>query len=508
VASYDLSVLVPKPSDTGKVLLQWHQLFWLSKFAQSKLFELNKNCVRFIQPLVKNKEGKDVIVVGETAPMLPGNSEPSKYGDYLVTGAVSQSADGYLMHLELQTTCSRKKVAAADVPFKPSADPDYIEQIGNQAASQLSPLIDKINAFAKKEREENNKVAYSNWGTESITIKPKKKHLAAGEETEIDITMKDCDGYVLANRRIDFLKGSINGMPINGTTGGTVTPSVVTTDANGKAKAKFKMGRGKTAMIAAHYLFYRPTGCLDAMIGSCPINGVPVKVVVEYDIDNEITFNPKIDLGGVKMEGGDEHSYFTRMYRASFYHYPSNTPDHMLLAIVPQEKVGMNTVFESEEGFFFYMKDKKQTNARAFLGNYQVLEEVMDSSESETNYGRVKAQHTTTFTFFKKNGMDPMSFGIYFNFENEGEENEIGTGGFPDGVSVNENDNGARITTKKITDPDSPYKTEYLVELDRKVVDVEAADKLLGTNFKGLYDAMNYKNEGTEHLRIRMLTPF
>ena len=320
-----------------------------------------------------------MILVGETFPMLPENSDPPKYGDYLITGSVIPSGTGYLMHFELQTACSRNKVAAADIPFHPSSDAAYMEKIAHQAAAQLSPLTDKITDYSKKQREADNKIAYSNWGSESITIKPKKKRLAAGEETEIEITMKDCDGYALGNRQVDFSKSSINGMPIRGTTGGTVTPAVVTTDANGKAKAKFKMGSDKKAMIAAHYLFNRPSGCPDAMIGSYPVNSIPIKVVAEYDIDNDITFAPEVNLGGFQSDGGQEHCYFTRMYRAVFYHYPSKTPENMLLAVVPEEKIGMNNVFEREEGFFFYMKDRKETKGRVFLAGQPVYEEVMDS---------------------------------------------------------------------------------------------------------------------------------
>lgn len=504
VITYELDIQVPKLSDTGQSMFQWRQLYSLSGFTNSKLFELNKNCVRFLQPLVTG--------IGDiTTPRLPEKSESSNYGDYLVTGWVRQAGEECILHLELQTTCGLHRVTSAEVPFHLSGDSAYIKGIAHQAASQLSPLADKIKAFEKKERESNKTVAFSGWGTESITIKPKKHRLAAGEETEVEISMKDCDGYPLANRQIDFTKSGPGEPAILGTTGGTVIPSSLTTDANGKAKVKFKMGSGKTALIAAHYLFNKPSGCPGAMIGSFPINTVPVKVVVEYSIDGNILIDPKVDLGGAKTEGGEEHSYYTRIYRSSFYHYPSNTPENMLLAVIPEEKLGMNNIYESEDGFFFYMKDKRETRVKMFLVNQLIHEETMYKPESETNYGRVKPQHTTTFTFYKKAGSEPMSFGINFNFQNEGEENAIGGGSLPNGVFATENDDGVKITTKRITDPNSPYKTEYLVEMDRKVGDSDTADQYMGSGLKAIADVMkgisNYKEEGSEHLRIRMLAP-
>lgn len=520
VASYDLNIQIARPAVNGEPLLQWEQLFWLSKFANNKLFELNKNCVRFMQPLVKNKEGNDVLRVGATTPMLPENSDPSKYGDYLITGSVIQSGANCIIHLELQTSCERRRVAFADVPFQLSSDPSYIEKIGQQAASKLSPLIDKINAFAKKERESNNEVAYSNWGTESITIKPEKKNLVSGEETELEIAMKDCDGYVLANRKIDFTKGSINGMPILGTGGGTVTPSTVTTDANGKAKVKFKMGSGKTAMIAAHYLFNKPSGCADAMIGSCPINGVPFKVSIEYELEQQINVETKIEgsspMGSINLASGPENTWFNRFYKTTFYHYPAATrpadmPAEMLLFIDPHLKDGSTTIYETEYGWFYYFHEKKQgeTHVKGALGgDFREY----DSAFTEKNGGTVRPEHTTQFALFKGNEYDPMYFGIGFNFTNEGEDEEIGTGSFPGSVTISKIDLDARVTVRKINDPDSPYKTEYLFEMDRDPTDATKADKLFGTNIQGMADAMKnamgMKDSGREYITVRVLSPY
>jgi hypothetical protein len=509
VANYDLDILVPKPSQPGDSLTQWYRLFFLSKYANGKLIELNKGCVRFTQPMVTNSQGENVVMVGVTSTMLPQNSKPSLYGDYIITGSVMQSGNGYLMRMKLLTACGGNEVAAVSIPFNTSESADYIKEVAESAAMQLSPVADKINEFAKEQRDQNKEVAYANWGSASITVVPKKRNLAAGQETEVQISMKDCDGFPLSNREISFSKNSIGGMPILGTTGGTVTPSTVTTDARGKAKVKFKMGEGKTAIIAAHYLFERPYGCPDAMVGSAPINSIPIKVSVEYEIGNDITFKPEMNLGGVKSKGGEEHSMFTRSYRAFFYHYPSKTPPDMLLCVVPEYNQGMNNIYEMEDGYFLYSKRKKETTMEIYLIEKKIGEELHEKAITESNFGRVNPKkRATTFTFYKKNGLDPMRFNIDFRYENEEEEHEIGSGGFPGGVSVVDGDDGVTIKTIKIDDPDSPYKTQYVVYLDRKVADVEALDKMLGTNFKSMYKDMNYENKGTERLTIRMLVPY
>src|SRR4051812_5977139 len=51
VAQYDLDVQVLPPDSNAKEgWLEWRQLFWLGRHANSFLFNNNKNCIRFTQP--------------------------------------------------------------------------------------------------------------------------------------------------------------------------------------------------------------------------------------------------------------------------------------------------------------------------------------------------------------------------------------------------------------------------------------------------------------------------
>ena len=135
VANYDFDVLVRKPGQPGDSLSQWYQLFYASKFANAKLFQLNKGCVRFMQPLVKDENGSNVLLVGNTSPMLPKNSEPSKYGDYLVTGEVMQTGTQYTMRMKLLTACEGIVVHSVSVSFTLSGESASLKEAAESAAT-------------------------------------------------------------------------------------------------------------------------------------------------------------------------------------------------------------------------------------------------------------------------------------------------------------------------------------------------------------------------------------
>lgn len=153
---------MPQPELKGEKTegwLEWLQLFWFGKHANAQLFQQNKSCITFTQPLSSNSKPifdnlgneiptlveEEILKVGQTYTNLPPAGDVSRYGSYIITGYVKASGDGYIMHMELQTACSRKKVAAADVPFNKSSSSDYTMGIAQQAVSKLSPLIEKLN---------------------------------------------------------------------------------------------------------------------------------------------------------------------------------------------------------------------------------------------------------------------------------------------------------------------------------------------------------------------------
>lgn len=340
VATYDLDVQVSQPELKGektKGWLEWQQLFLLARHAHVYLNNNNKNCVRFTQP-ASNDKGE--LIIGATYTNLPdADKNISQYGDYLITGYVKPQGDGYVMHMELQTSCSRKVVASADVPFQFSSILENSMSIAQQAAMQLSPLIDKIKKFELEERKQNQKFAIAGNDIDRIKITPAKTKLTAGQQTEFTMELKDCDGIALPGREIVFTEGNINGNSMPGTIGGTVTPAKVITDAQGKAKANFKMtaSAGKSAVINAHTLVQTPQNCQGVLFGVAQIDAMHAyKVTVSYMNNGTDDFKMNSNEDGVVLQANEKRKWNVA-FSFSLLYYPATAPkDDEPIMMMPQ----------------------------------------------------------------------------------------------------------------------------------------------------------------------------
>jgi len=500
ICHYDFFVLENKPEDPAKIA-EWRQLFWLASFSQDYIFNHNKNCVRFIDPVVTRATGYQTLVVGLTEPVLPPSKVPSSV-DYIIMGGVIRRGDSYLLQIQLQTACTQQTVAKSEVTFHASADPEYIKSIAEEAAAKISPLEEKINTYANKKREEDKNTAFGSWGSQSIEVVPKKSKLASGQETDVEITLKDCDGTPLANREIRFDKSAIEGFEIKGTTGGTISPSSVKTDGNGKAKAKFKMGATKNAFIRAHYLFNRPSGCPDAMIGSCPIGGIPVEVTVFYETDQVQSFDQSM-LTPI-IQGGKTKQSFTRSHVTKMYFFPKDPKSPYLVLTVPEAKAG-ESIFEMDLGDFTYSGKFPAVNMVIESGPIN-LQQKLSRDSVVTNSGHTQKKRPSDITFFLVTEFEPMYFGIEFHCENEDDDNEIRTGPFPGGVTLTKNDYNTKFTIKKITDPQSPYKTDYMIEMLRDPGSLKEVSKDIGKDITGLQKLSGYT--GTEVIAVFIRSPY
>ena len=537
VANYDLDIQVPKPDNNNlkdNQWLEWLQLFWLSKHANATLFQNNKHCIRFTQPVDASissesfttqdgievpplLEESEMIKVGETYTNLPPSGDVSRFGNYLTTGYVKKSGDGYVMHVEIQTACSRKTVASANVPFQHSASGQNSINIGQQAAVQLSPLLEKIKQFELKEREENKKAALEGGTEDAITIKPKKKNLVAGEQTEIEITMKDCDGEPLAGKEIVFTKASLNGIPISaGTTGGTVTPSTVTTDAAGKAKASFKMGIGKSAIIDAHHIYEKPYGCEYVKLGSTPIGSIPIKVEMSY-IQNETRWIKRATLPGIKIKGGLETEQYVMFHNAVIYHYPSASnikKGYLVMAEKEDPEPGSKTEYVLETGYYDFIKKVEDAKIMGMAGNIEMVQAVEKGSQTKIE-GLASLSHHSEIMFTTGNSYEPASFMWNVQYPATGEDIAGG------GALIIKGQEGVQWIINKITDPNSPYKTEYLLKLKLDAAEElkkgnKAMKGLFGTDLDGLTGAIDPTNpksnmagaSGSQTITVRILSPY
>jgi hypothetical protein len=486
ISLFDAEVAIPKPAGE-KALWEYEQLFWPMKFANAYIFnnDPSRQCFRFI----------DKAFIGGKA--TTGN-EPAPEGkfmhdelNYLITSTVTGTGENSRMVLEIQTSCDRKTVASTEVSFSWSDGPDALEKAGHQAALQLMPLEEKIMDYAKRMRETNNLYMLSGKNAE-IKIKPKKTKLGVGEETEVDIQAIDCDGYLLKNRKIVFTRGSLNGMVINGTEGGVVSPSTVITDEQGKAKVKFKLTRADgNATIYAHFLGLNPAGCNDVVFGRAHIGGIPVQVSLDYIYHNsqEAIANPKL-LHQVQTSLGLSTWGYKR-HTLRLLCYPAKPLQNDFSLSIPSKsgEPPIKVKYLRDDGV--YMTLDKATGDLAALA--------IDGEFEKGDRKRIRTGNadSSKHTWIKLdwNGSDIAELQIEFNYKPFGDQD------LNDPVKdayFFRSSKGARFEKNAITDKGSPYKWEYVITLHR--VDKLVDGRVMGT-------VMSYGGETEEDIVLRILTP-
>lgn len=360
IAVYDLDIQVSKPADNNNLEL-WQKLFLLARYANNYLFQQNHECVRFLLPVYNDETKKtylkdgvelaplteetEVFLVGRTVANVPAQGNLSEFGDYITTGSVIQAGNSYFMHLELQVACTRKTVTSVNVPFQLSSDSKYIEGIAHQAASKLSPLVEKIREFELKERKDRNDFALGGNERGLIKIILGKKTLLPGETTDFTLQLKDCDGQALSGRTISFASSN-DALKLPGTIGGIVTPAQVITDAAGKANAKFEMSpaKGQPAIINAHTLTETGKNCMDAFYGSSKVDQLrSFKIEIDYSLNgmDKTAMGSRED--GVVLKGGSGRTWNVEYTLTAFYYPPpTQKPDEQIIIMPDQLSQGEN----------------------------------------------------------------------------------------------------------------------------------------------------------------------
>lgn len=519
LAGFSFDVQVPQPQNK-ELWADWQGLFRLSDHITTQIGQNEKGCIKNTIPPTYDRDGNELFKFGPGIANLPSNpninQNLSVYGNYLFTGTIKQVGDKYVVHAEIQTTCNRKTVASAEASTPITEVAYHLTDIAGNLVAQLSPVADKIFEFEKKERASDARIAFPSMSTEAISIRPKKRNLGIGEQTELEITMKDCDGEPLGNREIVFAKGATPDFTIPGTTGGTVSPEKVITDAAGKAKATFKMGSSTTAMINAHYIHNTPTGCPFAKLGSTPIGSVPLKVSISY-FQNETKTLRRATLPGVDVEGGNEAEEINMSHTAILYHYPSAAAikKGLLVDISADQMKDSKTLPLLEVGHFNYKKKVDDASIFVIMANKRVPVEVEKGSTKEYS-GVAGLEHPSEVHFFTGDAQNPPSF--FWNVQYPASNGEdIATGG----VSLTKDDDGVHWQVNEIKDPNSPYKTEYVLE---QTVDAaedlkkgnKAMKELFGFDVDGLTKAIDptktkdnmVSASGTTTVLVRILSPY
>ena len=295
IVQFDFDVQVQKPDTSNGTQNLWPEyknLFIIAGSVGSNLQKMGTGCFRIvIPPAIDTGNIQQGSIGGETFTNLPSNPLISKdlsvYGDYVLTGTIIGNGTACVLHAEIQTACSRKVVATADVTFDLSTVVGNVNNLAQQVAAIFSPR-EKIKQFELDERKKNPALSLFKFAGDPMKVTPAKETLKAGESTSFTVELNDCDGVPLAGREIIFTEDSIEGFKIFGTEGGIVSPEKIVTDANGIAKATFTLAKGaKTALISAHSPGFDVKGCNSMFVGDAPINlGYNYSGFVHYTIEN------------------------------------------------------------------------------------------------------------------------------------------------------------------------------------------------------------------------------
>ena len=310
VALYDCQVLVPRPAEEQKIM-EWQTLFWPAVAARSHLRgnDASSHCIAWIDGAMVNarelQAGK--LIFKSDYSNLPA-AGAQRSADYLISSKVQAQGAGFVFVFLLEAAVSRELVKSIEVPF--IGNVESANRAGQDAASQMMPLLETIRIFEKGKRNRDINVAIRNPRTKNtvdyIKVDPEKNLMAAGETIDLHISMVDCDGVPLAHRKIIFRDTTVQlnqyttPVLLKGTKGGVISPATAITDADGKVTVQFKAGKiAKIAKIYAWYPHHKPSGSADAFQGTAiiQINPPPAKYwILNGEVTSSYSLNSDTSL--------------------------------------------------------------------------------------------------------------------------------------------------------------------------------------------------------------------
>lgn len=488
VTLFDATVKIQKP-DSNEYSWEYEQLSWPTKVANSYIFNNDPShaCWFFIDKAFIAGEASTGNQPAPAGDMASGGKFISEELSFLVTSTVTGTGENSKMVMEIQSACDRKTIARSEVSFSWKDNPDALQKVGEQAAQQLMPMNEKIMEYARQLRETDTRYMLNGTGGE-IKIKPKKTKLGVGEETEVEIQVMDCDGYLLKNRTVSFTKGTMNGLVINGTEGGIITPATVVTDEQGKAKVKFKLTRANgTAIIYAHFTGLNPAGCNDVVFGSAHIGGIPVQIGLSYMYHDTEDVIGNAELLNMIQTNLNLHTYAYKRHGMSLLYYPAQPLKGNFSIAIParEDEPPVKVKYLQDEGV--YLTVNSATGNLASLTAQGSGRRIRSGNSDPAQHTRIKLDW---------NESDVAELQIEFFYKPQGDEylNDPVKDAY-----FFRSSKGASFVKNKITDKDTPYKWEYVITLDR--VDGLTDSKAMGT-------VMNYSGITKEQIVLRLLTPY
>jgi len=471
---YFFDASVPAPPDSTGPDSKWQTLYFLNMFAYLTLVneDPTKECFHWVDGrewFTSKWLPTNAKIGGNTSLNLPPAGSLGNM-DYFLAGSITPAGgDNYLFTLRLECGTSREIVKSSSATYTANVDGDGLEEAARQAVQGLMPLLKTIQDFEISKREKDVTVARSWLG--KMTITPKKTKLAPNESTEVEIKLIDeCDGYELKNREIilepysdpDF------GTLCKGVTGGTVSPTRITTDENGKATVTFTAGSsGGLGVINAIYVFKQPHGRPWHITGKASIN-LPFNmwdVTVDYsEVSYENTDLKSTGDGRITYNTGN--SLYHALGKMSFIYEnknPNNAGVDTLVVSAPNDP-------DMGEVYGFSSFGVSHTLATTRMETYSEEGELLGFYHKTSRSSGVSSGKENAGLWFEKKG----SMGI---FQLGVTQHEIGMtqirmSGVPDGDPVQIDDSTSLIGINTSSfDPDaffrssgSNFSVEYLLK--------------------------------------------
>lgn len=254
----------------------------------------------------------------------------------------------------------------------------------------------------------------------------------------------------------------------------------------------------------------------DAIVGFAPIGRTPIKVEVSY-FQNETKTLKRATLPGIKIEGGEEREDFIMFHNSILYHYPSasSLKQGFLVMAEKKQEEGGKTVYQLEDGYYSYTKKVEVAEITGMAGNIEMVKGKEEGSNKNIE-GVASLNHPSEIVFFKGNAYDSASISWIVQYPAKS-NNDIAYGAF----IIVKGDKGVIWQENKITEPNSLYKTEYVIKAK-----IDAAEKLkegdkamkdlFGFDLKGLTKAIDPTKPsqnpagatGSQTINIRILSPY
>lgn len=279
VYCYDIAVNTATPV-TNTDSIRWRNLHFVSAGYRAKYVNFeDKNCLGFIY---KFRSDYDTPWIDPDCQGAENVSEGAV--DYQMYGDLSGAEGNYTATLRLLNN-KRMLIASASYHFEKSAEPLWV---GNMLALNLGEtakgsryLTQIIKEYEVKTRNESNKEKYGRIALNPTLIFADYSYkVDAKKSKEIRLSLIDCDGVPLKNRKINL-----------GTDKGELENQEVFTDESGVASVKFTApAEDGVAEVKAWWDFYYPSeklgrGCADrTMITIGNPSTLPERFVVTFDM--------------------------------------------------------------------------------------------------------------------------------------------------------------------------------------------------------------------------------